>query len=270
MKAERRHELQRNSLARFLENLPLYFRFHFGKIVLGALILVLVVMLVRYRVSAGRVERQRTTTALANLRHQLDELQIVDITRDTPQRRADDRRRLANEINAAVDEVLQQTGDGPEDAAVRAEALAIRGDMSWTMANLPAIPGSTTQPLLVMEKTSEQYLADAEDAYQRVLREYPDQKLASYTAMFGLASIAENRGQWDAAKAQYEALIAKPDAPQVYKDWARARIETIPIIKEPVFAGTLTSRPTTQPESGASPASATQPATQPATAPFTP
>jgi hypothetical protein len=267
MKAERRHELQTNSLARFLENLPLYLRFHFAKIVLGALVLVLLTLLIRYRMTAGQTGRQQATAAQRDVRRMLGELQVVDLTRPTLDMRAADRKRFAADIEGSIDAILQQTEDGPDDAAMRAEAIVARGDLNWVMANLPPLPGAATQPALQMPKTSEQYLDDAEAAYQQVLKQYPDRQMAALTAQFGLASIAENRQQWDAARTQYQSLLAKEDAPQLFREWAALRLQMLPMLQEPVFTGTLTSQPTTLPETSAAPASATQPATGPATLP---
>ena len=273
MKAERRHELQTNSLARFLENLPLYFRFHFGKVLLGLLIFILLIVLIRQRMTTGTVARQQTATALGDVRRLLNELQVVDLTRLSPELRAEDRKRFATQIDGAIDEIIAGTDDGPEDAATRAEALVARGDLNWIMANLPEVPGAATQPVLDMPKPPDQYLADAADAYEQVLRQYPDRAMSALTATFGLASIAENQGKWDVARTHYETILKKPDAPQVFREWTMGRMNLLPSLKEPVFTGNFGTPPPTPPptttmpgDPTATPASATQPAspTQPA------
>ena len=273
MKAERRHELQTNSLARFLENLPLYFRFHFGKVLLGLLIFVLLIVLIRQRMTTGNVARQQTATALGDVRRLLNELQIVDLTRPTPELRAEDRKRFASQIDGAIDEIIANTDDGPEDAPTRAEALVARGDLNWIMANLPEVPGAATQPTLGMPKAPDEYLADAATAYEQVLRQYPDRPMSALTAEFGLASIAENQEKWDVARAHYETILKKPDAPQVFREWAMTRMNLLASLREPVYMGSFgTPPPTTLPETIAAPASATQPAgtTQPSTQPTLP
>ncbi len=272
MKAVRRHELQTNSLARFLENLPLYFRFHFGKVLLGLLIFILLIVLIRQRMTSGTVARQQTATALGDVRRLLNELQVVDLTRPTPDLRAEDRKRFASQIDGAIDEIIANTDDGPDDAAIRAEALVARGDLNWIMANLPEVSGAATQPALAMPRPADQYLADAADAYEQVLRQYADRPMSALTAEFGLASIAENQGKWDVARAHYETILKKPDAPQVFREWALARMNLLPSLQEPVFTGsfgtptttTTPSDPTTVPAGATQPAPSTQPAsTQP-------
>ena len=260
MKAERRHELQTNSLARFLENLPLYFRFHFGKVLLGLLVFVLLIVLIRQRVTTGHVARQQTAAALGDVRRLLNELQVVDLTRPTPELRAADRKRYASQIDGAIDEILANTDDGPDDAATRAEALVARGDLYWIMANLPEVPGAATQPTLGMPRSPDDYLADAAQAYEQVLRQYADRPMSALTAEFGLASIAENQGKWEVARAHYETILKKPDAPLVFREWAMGRINLLPALQEPVFTGSFGTPPTTLPDTVAAPASATQPA----------
>jgi tetratricopeptide (TPR) repeat protein len=266
MKAERRHELQTNSLARFLENLPLYFRFHFGKVLLGLLVFVLLIVLIRQRMTTGNVARQQTANALGDVRRLLNELQVVDLTRATPDQRAEDRKRFASQIDGAIDEIIANTDEGPDDAAMRAEALVARGDLNWIMANLPEVPGAATQPALGMPKAPEQYLADAAEAYEQVLRQYPDRPMSALTAEFGLASVAENQGKWDVARAHYETILRKPDAALAFREWAMARLNLLPSLQEPVFTGSFGTPPTTLPDAAAAPASATQPgsSTQPA------
>jgi hypothetical protein len=271
MKAERRHELQTNSLAQFLENLPLYFRFHFGKVLLGALILVLLIVLVRQRMSSGRAGQQQAASALASVRRLIEELGYVDLSGQPADLRAAQRKLYASQVDGAVDEILTKTGDGPDDAPARAEALAARGDLYWIMGNLPELPGAATQPTLQMPRAPEQYLADAADVYNQVLRQHSDRTIPALTALFGLANIAENQGQWDVARTQYESIVARKDAPQVYKDMARQRAQLLPQLQEPVFTGnfgTPPPPPTTLPDTAA-PARATQPAATPTTAPAT-
>ena len=274
MKAERRHELQTNSLAQFLENLPLYLRFHFGKVLLGLLIFVLLIVLIRQRMGSGRVAQQQAAAALSSVRRLIEELQVVDLGGQPLDMRATQRKLYAAQADSAVDEILTKTGDGPDDAPARAEALAARGDLYWVMANLPELPGAATQQTLQMPRGPDQYLADAAEAYNQVLRQYPDRTIPALTALFGLANIAENQRQWDVARSNYESIIARKDAPQLYKEMAQARLQLLPALEEPVFTGNFGTPPppTTLPDADASPASTTRPAatTMPSTGPTAP
>ena len=274
MKAERRHELQTNSLAQFLENLPLYLRFHFGKVLLGLLIFVLLIVLIRQRMGSGRVAQQQAAAALSSVRRLIEELQVVDLGGQPLDMRATQRKLYAAQADSAVDEILTKTGDGPDDAPARAEALAARGDLYWVMANLPELPGAATQQTLQMPRGPDQYLADAAEAYNQVLRQYPDRTIPALTALFGLANIAENQRQWDVARSNYESIIARKDAPQLYKEMAQARLQLLPALEEPVFTGNFGTPPppSTLPDADASPASTTRPAatTMPSTGPTAP
>jgi hypothetical protein len=252
MKAERRHELQTNSLARFLENLPLYLRFHLTKIIFGLVIIVLLILLVRYRTQSAIVARQEAQTALGDVRRLLGELQVVDLTRPTPDARATERRRIASQAEGAIDAILQQTPATPEDSGLRAEAMVARGDLNWVMSNLPPLPGATTQPVLQMPMSPEEYLAAAESVYQQVLTEHPDRQMSALTARFGLASVAENRNNWDLARQQYETIRSNPDAPRVFREWANIRLQMLPMLQEPIFTGTLPAR-TAEPGSPVAP-----------------
>src|SRR2546421_11995693 len=71
MKAERRHELQENTLARMLQNLPIAARLYADKILLVAVIILAIVMLIRWRVNAAQERVAGAADALANARSSL-------------------------------------------------------------------------------------------------------------------------------------------------------------------------------------------------------
>jgi len=246
MKAERRHELQQNSLAKFIEDLPLYFRFHLNKILLGLLIVLAVVFLVRYRMTSAAHSKALAQSSLRDARDGIDQLRVLDFRSVLPQDIANMRRSVSSQVSAALEAVLRDTED-PADARTRAEALVTRGDLYWTLANLPALPGATTQQALQPPQTSAEALQSAEDAWQQVLQKHSDQMMPAVTAMFGLAAIAENRAQWDIAKAQYSAILQRADAPQSFKTAAALRLQALVRLSEPLFTGTLTTQPATSP-----------------------
>jgi hypothetical protein len=243
MKAERRHELQTNTLARFLENLPLYFRFHLGKILTGALFLVLLVMLIRYRTTSQVQSRAQVQDGLVTARMRLNALEQAEMIGAAPlEQRVAERRTVAAQIEALVNDILQ-LADGPEDASVRAEALIVRGDVNWMLGNLPPPEAATTQESLRMPQPSDQYLEAAQQAYEEVLRDYSDKTTSAITALFGLAAIAENRQQWDAARSRYDAILQRPDAGAAYKTLAAQRQQLLDELSTPIYLGTLTTRP---------------------------
>lgn len=258
MKAERRHELQTNTLAKTLADVPLYLRFHFGKILLGLLLGALLVLLIRHRMAAGRVRGLEAINGLTEARRLVSQLPLLDLAEPDLAQRASERKRAASEAEGLLDQLFQETQD-PDDSALRAEAYVARGDLFWALANLPPIPGAATQPTLQLPQTADQYLKQSEDAYQQVLRDYRDRTLSALTAMFGLAAVAENRGEYDAAAAQYEAITKHPNVTDISKSLAAQRREYLSRLREPLFTGTVTSQPTTRPDTIAAPQPSTQP-----------
>jgi tetratricopeptide (TPR) repeat protein len=261
MKAERRHELQTNTLAQFLSDLPLYLRFHANKILIGVILICLIVILVRHRMGAAREQVQMTRGRLAQTQEALGRLEFLDRTNLSDAGRALERKKIASEASVAIEQVLADTKD-PDDAAVRAAAWIARGDLNWELANMRPPAGAATQPQLALQHPPAVYLENAEDAYKNVLKNYASQKVAKVTALLGLAAIEENRGNWDQAKEYYNQVLADQSLAQAFRDVARQRLELIPRIRTPVYLGSFSS---TQPSPPATMAAATLPATQPAT-----
>ena len=65
MKAERRHELQENSLARFIDNLPVMLRLYADRILLAVVLVLLVVVLIRWRMNQTEAKATQTANDLA-------------------------------------------------------------------------------------------------------------------------------------------------------------------------------------------------------------
>jgi hypothetical protein len=258
MKAERRHELQTNTLAQFISELPIHLRIHANKVLMGVIIVCAIVLLIRYRMNATAQARENARSALDSARRGIEQFARLEAIPD-PVKRISERRNLSQQIQAAVDQVLADTSD-PDDAAVRAEAFIAQGDLYWTMANLPALPGAATQPLLVMPETPEQYLGRAQSAYERVLKDYANQPVAKATALLALAAIEENRRDWDKAIDYYNQVTADKLTADVFKRIAREKLSLLPLLRSPVYLGSFSSTqptsapaepttgPTTQPE----------------------
>ncbi len=263
MKAERRHELQTNTLAQFLSDLPLYLRFHANKIMAGVIVICLVILLVQYRMKAAREAKELTRSSLISARNGIDQIRIIDRSRPTDAQRAADRRMVASQVNSAINQILQNTTDA-DDASLRAEALIAQGDLNWTLANLPTLPGAATQPSLMLPQSSDDYLSNAADAYKQVLKNYESQKVAKVTALLGLAAVDENRGEWEKAIDEYNAIITDPTIVRAFKEIARQRLAMIPTLRSPVYLGAYSStQPTTQATAVMTPT--TQASTLPAT-----
>jgi tetratricopeptide (TPR) repeat protein len=263
MKAERRHELQENSLARFIDNLPVMMRLYADRILLAVVLVLLVVVLIRWRMNQTEARATQTANDLAEAKASVTRLQRMPMI-GPPDQLVATRNRAIDEVNTAIDTVANNASS--TDRTLQSQALLTRGDLNWTLANSPSIPGAATQPTLQLQKSSEEYLQQAEDAYQQVLKSFPDQKEAALSATFGLAAIAENRHNWDEAARLYN-QIKNSDAEKMYKDLADARLKLLPDIQAPVLLGSLTTKPADLTPLVLAPTS--QPATQPVPTPAT-
>jgi hypothetical protein len=245
MKAERRHELQTNTLAKFISDLPLYLQLHANKLLVGVIVVCAVVFLMRYRSNAIIQSRETARSSLTAARAGVDRLKALQFYGGSEIAQAEERRSLAAQVDTAIDQVLQTTKDS-QDAAMRANALALRGDLNWTLANLPAIPGATTQPALALPHSPSDYLDNAEGAYQEVIKDYSSQMVPKATALLGLAAIEENRANWDKAAGYLNGITTDPTMSGAFKVVAGHNLGIIPQLRDPVYLGSFSS---TQPSS---------------------
>jgi hypothetical protein len=269
MKAERRHELQTNTLAQFLTDLPLYLRFHANKILVGVIILCLLILLIRHRINTAAEAKSATSAALQSAERGIAQLKQIDQLQSTDVGRAQERRKIVSEITNAIDQVITNT-DESRDAAIRANASLLQADMYWTLATLAPLPGAATQPGLAQQSPADN-LKNAENTYQNVLQQYDNLKYDKAAALLGLAAIEENRGNWDKAIDYYNRISADKAIPQLYKDVATSRIKLIPELKTPIYIGTFSAtQPTSAPATTQSAGEATtQPTSQMIAAPTT-
>jgi len=275
MKSQRRRQLKTNVLAQQIEHAPDLLKQYGGKILLLIVVAALASILVR-RIISSRQEAQRTARSqLAIARDSINELSRGDAQFFDPESRAANRRRLSLDAQNAIRAVRENTSD----TTLLAEASIADGDLNWHLANLPPIPGSATRSSLNLPETPDAYLKRAQDAYQFVLNNYPDDHFAAAAAHFGLAAIAEDRNDWNTAQSHYNAVINDPAAYESYKTIARERLDRLAEIQKPVFVGAVTTRPmledlfpatthaASQPSTQAATRSATQAISQPATKP---
>src|SRR5262245_39868629 len=132
MKAERRHELQQNSLARFLDNLPVMLRLYADRILLVVVLILLVIVLIRWRVNAAATRAAQITDNLAAAKTSLKQLEQIRMG-GAPDQVASFRSRVISEVNDAIEQVANNSSSS--DAALQAQALVTRGDLYWTLAN---------------------------------------------------------------------------------------------------------------------------------------
>ena len=263
MKAERRHELKQNTLARSLETLPDVGRQHGTKILLVVLVGLAVALLIRSRVASSRESAQQASYSLSHGREMIDQLRN-SAERLPPAQFVS----VAQEVTRAVEMAVQQVLEGTDDPRMLAEARILQGDFNWQLATLPEPPGATTRPELALPRNDEQLLQAAQDAYQAALdqRGVPIESVTS--ARLGLAAVAENRRQFDAAREQYQKVLDDTATPKPLKDLAAAAITRLELIrKPPLIAPPATAPGATQPGTQPATQSSTQPATT--TAPTT-
>jgi hypothetical protein len=268
MKSKRQEELPKKTLSQPTAGWPEFFQQHATRILLGLSLVVLAVMVIRYR-NASAEQRQATARAAAvRARADLQQLrQELQLSAAPPEQLAMARDQLTSQIMAELSEALADSGDA--DTTVRADAYAIRGDLYWTLANAPVFTEATTRPFLATKESPDALLTEAEADYRHIIEQYPTELMDWATAEFGLAAIAENRSNWDDARKHYEEVENAPNSPEMLKSAAQIRMTLLERIRQPVLVGPYpTTAPTTSPAlAAATTAPATLPLIPPATSP---
>lgn len=252
MKSERRHELHTNSLAQALSHAPEFLREHGSKVLLGIIIVLLIAILVHQRTRRSREELDSGWANITAARIAIGRLGMLPAQVKSPTDLVNLRRQVVESASSALTAVV-----GSDNPQLAAAAYLLRGDLNWTLANLPELPEAATQPSLKLEGSSQEYLGRADEAYQKVIRVYADQTLSVSNARFGLAAIAENKRDWAAARTTYEAIKNDPKTIPSYKTLADLKIAALGVIESPVYIA-----PTSQPAPAPAPAAA--PTTAPA------
>lgn len=265
MKAQRRHELQENELAKVIKRAPSFWQQSGGKI-LALLIAVLVIaLLIQFRRSSNREAHAQAIEGLSNARALIDELKAsaLMIGMEPAEPAGLRRKQYFNDATNIIGEVTRLT----DDRQLTAEALLARGDLNWAAATLPELPGSATQPALQFNR--KESLDSAAEAYRTVVDNYGDIKQAAVAARLSLGAIAEERGQWDEAKAIYEKVAAEAKDQPAYAELARARLQILEQLRNPVILATPSTLPAIPPLVAA-PTTATMPMGAATTAPAAP
>jgi hypothetical protein len=263
MKAEHRHELKTNDLAKTLLTFQDYVKVYGGRVALGVAIVILLVVLIMQRINSSHTAADRARDDLAYARTQIDRVNHAFVT-------FEGRPSVAPAEVETVPRLLQQVRDTASDKAVLAAAVVAQGDYAWAMANFPPSPAATSQPSL-RPAPDHDYIKEARNAYQEVLSQYPDQLLSAIAAHFGLAAIAENEGNWDEARRQYEVVKSMGDNMQTFKLLADGKLKRLEEIRKPLLIGQVPEKMEIPqpPATGATTQATTQPAARPATSPTT-
>ena len=150
--------------------------------------------------------------------------------------------RLTDVINAATD-----------DARVRAAALMLRGDLNWSLANLPTPPASSSDPALRLPDPPDVLLKRSADAYAEAAAAAGDDPTVVGPAHLGMAAVAENRGDWAEARKQLEAVTNDSKAVAVLSTRAKDELAGLPALQRPLYLevpAVATTAPTTGPSTG--------------------
>jgi hypothetical protein len=259
MKAERRHELQTNSLALWLQlRLPEIWQKYGNHILLGLIILIGAFWFVRWRYEAPRKAANEAANALASIEMTLNAARSPDDTGDIPQR-------IADALTISDNKDVQALG------------FVLLGEYQWTLATQP-------QPLTSRpsKSTPEDLYKKADDAFRNSLAAGSQQMDLIVRARFGRAIVAEQQAfelalkdnfksdpstnpYWRIARAEYEAVAKDPNVIGAFHKEAKWKLEQLGKMEtQPVWIGK--APPTSMPNlemPDTRPAATTRPATRP-------
>lgn len=283
MDSSRRHELEQNSLYRALTRLPAFAADYGAYILLGIAIVVAVYFYFSTRTTAAQREREAEAIGIYSMGTTIENARGY---RETVARfgsaiTSDEIVRVLANLSADFEgyAMLPATSERP---GIRARALRLRGDFNWTLAGFeillptsaqgPTTQTASTAPASPSVVDAEPYLAAAETAYREVVSTYPRETSDVLVALFGMAAVAEQRGQFEAAGEHYDAILARAEVTDGVKALARQRKNLLdllalnPRLARPMPAtlpATLpSSQPATQPQSEPEATPSTEPSTQ--------
>jgi hypothetical protein len=262
MKAERRHELKTNSLARGLEGVPEHWREYGSKVLLVILVGAIVFLLVRYWNDKKVRDAEMVTSSMQTAHAELEQLKNLPIQLfgASASAVAEQRQRIAQQVDQAFSTVINST----KDPKTLANAFLGQGDLNWMLANFPELPGAETLPSNLQIQNRDALLDQARSWYEKVLESGNSAAPSDvFYARLGLAAIAENQSQWDKAKSQYQSVVDAAEMPTSFKEYARDRLAQLPQLLTPAL---IVPRPPVVPEATA-PASAPATTSRPTTAP---
>jgi hypothetical protein len=274
MKAERRHELQTNSLALWLRwRLPQIWQEHGTRILLGLIGVALVIIIAQRMLSAP----QKAFTSAQEILSQADQTLMRIRNTDAPHEPETLKVIKADELPKLITQALNAS-DKP---FIQARAYNLLGDYYYELAvNRISATDATTRP--AGTELSDDLLKKAKDQYEKALTITIDQSDLPAHAHIGLGTIAYTRAfqsasraepikwasnpLWQAALDQFDAVAADPNAPTVLKDNAIQQKGLVTLMQQnPVQMpkpGEIPIIPTTLPAS-------TQPVEAPTTLPTT-
>ena len=221
MDAETRSQLESNSLAQALSDAPEFFRRYGTRIILGVAVVLAVFLFVRSRSQNAVIREQNQRAFTQNARAAVENLRALPVAFTDPAVRAGERATLMSQANDSIDRLIDEGDD-----LGRGEGLLARGDLYWALGRLPEETAAATRPELAPEVNRDDALDAAAASYTAVLSEAEGGGLAAQqriAARFGLAAVAEERRNFDAADEQYAAVLEDENATPAARLAAEAR-----------------------------------------------
>ena len=222
MKATERHKLKSNEFADSLQETWQYITHH------GTLIMTVTVIVVALGSSGfwwsrtqakGKTERANRLQGLIDLTGQKQELaaesaRLESAAGETDYGQSYD---ISTVTGSLVELAREEAGSPVGMMALLQEAEAVRSELVFSDRE-------------ITEQERQSLCDKAEGLYERVISEYPRQKLALGISRIGLGLLAEERGQWDKAKEIYDGIVADEQdklAGTFYPMQARKRLEIL-------------------------------------------
>lgn len=231
MKTERRHELGHNELAQKLKDLVAGIKRYGNYITLGIFLIALIVLIIVYATN----------------------------------RAANNRAKVQNSFEQAMQ------AEKPDDKMAQLKEVAAQDTDKRVaaMANIAMGNEYLSRYITSFGKGSDadrkEYLTKANDCYQKVVANYFNFADQAAQAHFGLARLAEDRGDYDAAKAEYAKAMSTAPADDPIIKIAEIAKNHVAEIKNPVKMAT--TAPATQPTTGPAASPVLTPTSTPAVTP---
>ncbi len=204
----------------------------------GAVLLFAVITL---RQSTERAARETAAAQLADAQIRLEAFQSLQLAMAEPVAYA----AFRDEFAATVPVVLDQIIATEPSEALTARALVMKGDVLWTLALSPRLAEATTRPALDLREDRAELLSRAEQAYQETIERFETQSTPVAMAKLGLAALAENRREWDAARTLYQQVADMQNIATSYQWLAGSRAALLAELQRPVRLASPTTLPIT-------------------------
>lgn len=200
MRAEDRHRLKTNELAQKLSELPEYLGKHSKTISIVLATAVVVCVVGYFWRSAQNKAYLRQNEAFQELFPQIAQAQNNAATAaQDPKAQSETNSYTIDAILGTLANVSAKTQGTPLGMmALLQQADLKRSELYYSNR-------------LLSDEERENICRTAESLYNQILSQYPNYPQALGTAKLGLALVAEDRGDWEKAKAVYEDILAETD-----------------------------------------------------------